>query len=60
MQHLDSQYEANKSTGTKILVEDLGYVEYNQQNYDTDFLDGFKTLKEGEISAPVKSNLDII
>lgn len=53
---LYSQYEANKSSGTKPLSEDLGYVENEQEGYDTDFLAGFKTLKEGEVSAPVKSS----
>ena len=53
---LYSQYEANKSKGTKPLSEDLGYVENEQEGYDTDFLAGFKTLKEGEVSAPVKSS----
>ena len=53
---LYSQYEANKSSGTKPLSEDLGYVENEQTGYDTDFLAGFKTLKEGEVSAPVKSS----
>lgn len=51
-----SQYEANKSSGTKPLSEDLGYVENEQEGYDTDFLAGFKVLKEGEISSPVKSS----
>lgn len=53
---LYSQYEANKSSGTKPLSEDLGYVENDQEGFDTDFLAGFKTLKEGEVSAPVKSS----
>ena len=53
---LYSQYEANKSSGTKPLSENLGYVENEQAGYDTDFLAGFKTLKEGEVSAPVKSS----
>ena len=53
---LYSQYEANKSSGTKPLSEDLGYVENEQEGYDTDFLAGLKTLKEGEVSAPVKSS----
>ena len=41
--------------GTKDKGGDLGFVEYNQQNYDQDFLNGFKQLTEGQISAPVKS-----
>lgn len=51
-----SQYEANKTSGTKPLSEDLGYVENEQEGFDTDFLAGFKTLKDGEVSAPVKSS----
>lgn len=38
------------------LSEDLGFVEYEQQYFDTDFLAGFKEVKEGEISEPVKSS----
>lgn len=53
---LYSQYTSNASSGTKPLSEDLGYVENDQEGYDTDFLVGFKTLKEGEVSAPVKSS----
>lgn len=53
---LYSQYTSNASSGTKPLSEDLGYVENDQEGYDTDFLAGFKTLKEGEISAPIKSS----
>lgn len=53
---LYSQYTSNASSGTKPLSEDLEYVENDQEGYDTDFLAGFKTLKEGEVSAPVKSS----
>ena len=53
---LFAEYEGNASSGTKPLAEDLGYVENEQENFDTDFLAGFKTLKEGEVSAPVKSS----
>ena len=53
---LYSQYTSNASSGTKPLSEDLGYVENDQEGYDTDFLAGFKTLKEGEVSAPVKGS----
>lgn len=51
-----AEYEANKSSGVKPLSEDLGYVENEEEGYDTDFLAGFKVLKEGEISAPIKSS----
>lgn len=41
--------------GTKDNGGDLGFVEYDQSNYDQDFLNGFKQLSEGQISDPVKS-----
>ena len=41
--------------GTKDNGGDLGFVEYDQSNYDQDFLDGFKQLSEGQISDPIKS-----
>lgn len=51
-----NEYAANSSTGTKPLSEDLGFVTNDQEGYDADFLAGFKVLKEGEISEPVKSS----
>ena len=51
-----AEYEANATSRTFPLSEDLGDVENEQENFDTDFLAGFKQLKEGEISAPVKSS----
>lgn len=41
--------------GTKDNGGALGYVEYDATNMDQDFLNGAKTLKEGEISNPVKT-----
>ena len=41
--------------GTKDKGGDLGFVTYDQANYDKDFLEGFKNLGEGQISDPVKS-----
>lgn len=41
--------------GTKDKGGDLGFVAYNQANYDQDFLAGFKQLSEGQISYPIKS-----
>lgn len=41
--------------GTKDKGGDLGFVTYDQQNYDQDFLAGFKELGEGQISEPIKS-----
>ena len=52
---LFEQYKGNAS-GKFPKAEDLGYVENDKENFDTDFLAGFKQLKEGEISAPVKSS----
>lgn len=41
--------------GTKDHGGELGYIEYASRAYDQDFLAGAKTLKEGEVSAPVKT-----
>lgn len=41
--------------GTKDLGGSLGFIEYNSEEYDTDFMAGFKDLKAGEISEPVKT-----
>ena len=52
-----AEYEANNDgSGTLPVSQDLGYVENEEEGYDTDFLAGFKILKEGEISAPIKSS----
>lgn len=50
------KYSENKMQNLKPLSEDLGFVEYEQANFDTDFLTGFKKVKEGEVSDPVKSS----
>lgn len=41
--------------GTKDKGGDLGFVTYDSQNLDADFLAGAKELKEGEVSEPVKT-----
>jgi len=41
--------------GTKDVGGDLGFIEYDTKDYDADFLKAAKTLKEGEISGPVKT-----
>lgn len=41
--------------GTKDQGGSLGYVAYDAQNFDKDFLTAAKKLKEGEISGPVKT-----
>lgn len=47
--------EKSTDTGTKDNGGSLGFIKYNDTQYVTEFMDGFKNLKEGEISAPVKS-----
>lgn len=41
--------------GTKDLGGSLGFIEYDAQEYDLDFMEGFKDLKSGEVSNPVKT-----
>lgn len=50
----DLASELNKDS-TKKTGGSLGFVEYDSKNYDKDFLNGAKNLKEGEISDPVKT-----
>lgn len=47
--------ENSTDTGTKDKGGSLGFVAYNSTQLVTEFMDGFKTLKEGEVSGPVKS-----
>ena len=54
--NIENLVKANKAAGTKPVSENLGYVKNDQEGFDTDFLAGFKVLKEGEVSAPVKSS----
>nr|WP_307993081.1 peptidyl-prolyl cis-trans isomerase [uncultured Niameybacter sp.] len=41
--------------GTKDQGGNLGFITYDSQQYDQDFLAGAKNLKEGEVSDPVKT-----
>lgn len=41
--------------GTKDQGGSLGFIPYDSQQYDADFLAGAKDLKEGEVSDPVKT-----
>lgn len=50
----DIAAELNKDA-TSQTGGSLGFVEYDNINYDQDFLAGAKNLKEGEISDPVKT-----
>jgi len=47
--------ENSLDPGTKNNGGNLGFVQYNSTDLVPEFVDGFKDLKEGEISAPVKS-----
>lgn len=49
-------YEENKEKDELPLAESLGFVEFEQEGFDKDFLAGFKEVKENEISKPVKSS----
>lgn len=51
----DLAAELNKDSTSKT-GGSLGFVEYDSKNFDQDFLNGAKNLKEGEISDPVKSS----
>lgn len=41
--------------GTKDNGGALGYIPYESRNYDKDFLNGAKTLEEGQVSEPVQT-----
>lgn len=41
--------------GTKDTGGELGYIAYDSSYYDQDFLNGAKTLEEGQVSNPVKT-----
>ena len=41
--------------GTKDTGGQLGYIEYDSSYYDQDFLNGAKTLEEGQVSNPVET-----
>jgi foldase protein PrsA len=47
--------ESSKDTGTATKGGSLGFIPYNSTQYVAEFVEGFKNLKEGEVSAPVKS-----
>ncbi len=53
---LKTKYTADGIDTNMYVVEDLGFVQYEQPNYDTAFLVGAKEVKEGEISKAVKSS----
>lgn len=53
---LFKEYIQNKAQNKKPIAEDLGFVAYDQQGFDKDFLEGLKGLKKGDVSNPVKSS----
>ncbi|MDU6350630.1 MAG: peptidylprolyl isomerase [Clostridium perfringens] len=53
---LFNKYEKNKDPKKEPIAENLGRVDYNNSNFDKDFMEGLKGLKDGEISKPVKSS----
>ncbi|MBX7318134.1 peptidylprolyl isomerase [Clostridium chauvoei] len=46
--------EYSEDPGSKDKGGDYGVIPYNSEKFVKEFVDGFKTLKEGEISQPVK------
>ena len=48
--------EKSEDPGTKDNGGSLGFIEYDSTKYVKEFMDGFKNLKEGEISEPIKSD----
>lgn len=47
--------ENSTDPGTKDNGGSLGFVPYNSTQFVKEFMDGFKNLKEGQVSDPVKS-----
>jgi foldase protein PrsA len=47
--------ENSLDPGTKANGGNLGFVQYNSTDLVPEFVNGFKNLKEGEVSTPVKS-----
>lgn len=51
-----TKYSNNESTEDKPVAEDLGFVEFEQEGFDEDFLKGFKNVKENVVTEPIKSS----
>ena len=47
--------ENSKDNGTKNNGGSLGFVQYDTKELVSEFVEGFKNLKEGQVSEPVKS-----
>lgn len=50
------QYGNQSSDESLYIVEDLGFVQYEEPNFDEEFLEGVKQVGEGEVSQPIKSS----
>ena len=53
---LKTKYSAEEMDKELYVVEELGYIPYNEPNFDPLFLEGAKLVKEGEVSKAVKSS----
>lgn len=53
---LFDKYKENKLTQTFPLSEDLDFVQYNEPNFDADFLKGLASAKVNTVTAPIKSS----
>lgn len=53
---LYEKYGKQGEENSLYVVEDLGFVTYEEPNFDPDFLKGVKQVEEGQISAPIKSS----
>ena len=52
---LFDSFKDNEYVDGVTIAEDLGFVEYESEYFDADFLAGIKDLKAGEISSPIKT-----
>lgn len=50
------KYDNKESGDKKPVAEDLGFVEFEQEGFDEDFLKGFKNVKENVVTDPIKSS----
>lgn len=55
-EELAEKYASKEADSDLYIVEDLGFVEYDNPYLDPAFLEGAKALKEGEVSEPIKSS----
>lgn len=51
-----NKYNNNESRDDRPVAEDLGFVEFEQEGFDKDFLKGFKNVEENVVTKPIKSS----